>query len=302
MSIRNSLLRLLLSCVDAQRILAGLIIVVLSPVALAEISVLDDTGHKVTLAAPAKRIVSLAPHLTEILFALEVGNEIVGTSRYSDYPPAAKKIRRLGDALSVSVESVVAMKPDIVFAWRSGGSDRALAKIQALGIPVYFSEAPRLADIGRSVAKMGKLVGKPTRGRELAAAFFLGLSRLRESPPSEPVAVFFQISDQNLYTVNNRHLIGQAITLCGGENVFGGAAAMVPIVSKEAVLGARPNLIVITRAKGSPPSPWEAKWDAYPSLKGKVAYIDPDLISRPGLRMLEGISQLCSLIRQASKR
>lgn len=283
--------------------IGGVLVLVLAPACLAApIAVTDDTGHRVTLEAPARRIVSLAPHLTSILFALDVGDEIVGTSRYSDYPAAAKKIPRLGDAFSVSVEAVVARRPDIVFAWRSGGSDRALARIEALGIPVFFYAARRLPDIARSVEKMAVLVGKGDRGRALAGHFLARLEALKRPAGSEPVRVFFQISDQNLYTVNNRHLIGQAIQWCGGVNVFGEARARVPMVSKEAVIGAAPDLILITRARGNPPSPWAARWNAYPSLAGKVAYIDPDLISRPGLRMTQGIARLCGLIQRAGER
>lgn len=280
-----------------------LMLAILAPVCrAAPITVTDGTGRAVTLPAPAKRIVSLAPHLTGILFALGVGNEIVGTSRFSNYPPAAKKIPRLGDAFSVSVEAVVAKRPDIVFAWLSGGSDRALARIEALGIPVYFYRARRLPDIARNVEKMAELVGRQMRGRALAGRFLARLEALKRAPGPTPVRVFFQISGENLYTVNNRQLIGQAIQWCGGDNVFGNARAMVPMVSKEAVLGARPDLILITRATGSPASPWAARWNGYASLKGKVAYIDPDLISRPGLRMVDGIARLCRLIRQAGKR
>ena len=268
----------------------------------APVTVVDDTGRTVRLAAPAKRIVSLAPHLTGILFALGVGDEVVGTSRYSDYPPAAKQIPRLGDAFSVSVESVVGLSPDIVFAWRTGGSDRALARIQSLGIPVYYYAAAHLTDIATSVEKMAVLVGRPARGKALARQFLARLHMLEHSPGTSPVRVFFQISDQNLYTVNNKHLIGQAIQWCGGENVFGDARASVPLVSKEAVLAAKPDLILMTRSKGRPPSPWAARWNSYPSLEGKVAFIDPDLISRPGLRMVQGIAHMCRLIRQAAKQ
>lgn len=266
------------------------------------LTVTDDAGRTVTLAAPARRIISLAPHLTAILFALGVGDDIVSVSRYSDYPPAAKKIPRLGDAFSVSVEAVVALRPDIVFAWRSGGSDRALTRIQSLGIPVYFNSAKTLFDIARSVEKIAVLVGKPALGKTLAQRFRDQLARLHRKPGPRPVRVFFQISDQSLYTVNGKHLIGQAITWCGGVNVFADARISVPMVSKEAVLAASPDLILITRVKGRPPSPWVARWNDYPSLRGKVASIDPNLISRPGLRMVQGIARMCELIQQAGRQ
>jgi iron complex transport system substrate-binding protein len=266
----------------------------------APVTVTDDMGRTITLAAPAERIVTLAPHLTEILFALGAGDRIVGTVRYSDYPEAAQKIPRLGDAFSVSVESVLALKPDIVLAWRSGGANRALDRIESLGVPVYFNESRRLDDIAGSIASIGRLVGRERVGREIAYRFSRDLLELLRKPGPNPVTVFFQISDQSLYTVNGTHLIGQAITHCGGSNLFEEAAAQVPLVSKEAVLAGHPDLIVITRVPGAPPSSWVSVWQNYDSLKGKVRTIDPNLISRPGPRMLQGIGEMCRLIEQAA--
>lgn len=268
------------------------------PLAAAPVTVEDDIGRTVRLSAPAKRVVSLAPHLTEILFALGVGDRIVGTARYSDYPEAATRIPRVGDAFSVNVESLIALSPDIVFAWYTGGANRALEKIGALGVPIYYNEAPRLDDIGDSVRRMARLVGRSDTGEALAAAFERELLDMRRES-EDPVIVFFQISDQNLYTVNGDHLIGQAIRLCGGENLFADARAPVPLVSKEAVLAGDPDLIVITRVPGSPPSSWVAEWQKFDTLAGKVRTIDPNLISRPGLRMTEGIEAMCKLIDES---
>lgn len=272
----------------------------------APVRVKDDTGREVSIAEPARRVVSLAPHLTEILFELGVGARVVGTVQYSDYPAAAKSIPRLGDAFSVNVEAVLAMAPDIIFAWRTGGANRALAKLESLGIPVYYNEAPRLDDIGPSVVKMAKLVGQEDVGRQLAMDFNEALARLAgtgvDDKDGTSPRVFFQISDENLYTVNGDHLIGQAISLCGGTNLFGEVKARVPQVSKEAVVMGRPDLIIITRVPGAPASSWVEKWQAFATLEGRIASIDPNLISRPGLRMQDGIARVCELIRAANAR
>jgi iron complex transport system substrate-binding protein len=261
------------------------------------IDVQDDTGRPVSLPAPAGRIISLSPHLTEILFDLEVGDRIVATVRYSDYPEAAKEIPRLGDAFSVNVEAVLANTPDIIFAWRTGGSGKALEQLIELGIPVYFNEAPGLSSIGNSVINIGKLVGEPERGAAIADTFNEALETFRRSAPQERVRTFFQISDQSLYTVNGDHLIGEAISICGGENIFADVVAPVPQVGKEAVLSAAPDLIIITQVPGSPPSDWVSIWQAYEGFEGRVKTIDPNLISRPGPRMMEGIGRMCDLIR-----
>ncbi|MCB1692688.1 MAG: cobalamin-binding protein [Pseudomonadales bacterium] len=260
----------------------------------------DDLGRTLTLPAPATRIVSLAPHLTEILFALGVGDRVIATVRYADYPPAAKDIPRLGDAFSINVEAVMALQPDIVFAWKTGGSGRAVEKLAELGVPVYYNEAPRLADIGRSVISIGKLVGREAQGKALAQSFESRLKGVVK--PSRPVVVFFQISDESIYSVNSDQLIGQAISLCGATNLFGDASSPVPLVNKEAVIAGKPDLIVVTQVPGSSPSPWIDRWSSWPGLAGKVETIDPNLISRPGLRMADGIEKLCGLVRKAADR
>lgn len=266
----------------------------IAPLSSPGVTVTDDTGREVSLEAPAQRIVSLAPHLTEILFELGVGDRITGTVRYADYPPAAREIPRLGDAFSVSVEAVLAAQPDVVFAWRTGGASRSVERLQQMGLLVYMNEAPTLSAIPRSVVAMADLVGRADEGRRLAADFESGLEALKQ--PAGSARVFFQISDERLYTVNNTHLIGEAITLCGARNVFAGSRIAVPLVSREAVLAARPDLIVITHEPGSAPSPWFARWRDVRGLEARVEGIDPNLISRPGLRMQTGIGALCALV------
>lgn len=258
----------------------------------------DDLGRVIELEQPAARIVSLAPHLTEILFELGVGSKVKGTVRYSDYPAAAREIPRLGDAFSLSVESVIALQPDIVFAWYSGGANRALQRLEALGVVVYFNETPRLLDIGAGIRKIAYLVGADERGESLAQTFEQRVDSVKRQISSASPRVFFQISDQNLYTVTDQHLIGQAITWCGGQNVFPDAAVPVPQVSLEAVLASKPDLIVMTRVPASPEPDWAARWRRYPGLEGQVRFIDPNLISRPGPRMQAGISQLCGFIAE----
>ncbi len=270
--------------------------------AAAPIQVIDDVGRTVTIPAPATRIISLAPHLTEILFELGVGDAIVATVRFSDYPEAAKHLPQLGDAFSVNVEAVMALRPDLVLAWRSGGADRALEQLEALGVTLYFNEAVQLRDIGASMRKIAELVGRPALGVELSDAFVQTLDRLEANAPHQRIRVFFQIADENIYTVNRSHLIGQAISLCGGDNPFGDIGAPVPMIGQEAVLAANPDLIVITRVPEAPRPLWMDRWEAYPGLAGKVRPIDPDLISRPGPRMRTGIQTLCGLIQDAAVR
>ena len=192
-------------------------------------AVVDDVGTEHELAGSVDRIISLAPHLTEVLFALGAGDRIVGTVMYADYPPAATSIPRFGDAFNVSVESVVAAKPDLVFAWATGGSSRSIDRIRALGVPVYMSEPGDLQHLLDGIERIGAAIDEPERAEALTTRF---RERLKEiGSKDRHTNVFFQISDQSLYTVNGEHLIGHAITHCGGTNVFEEIQPSVPQVS-----------------------------------------------------------------------
>lgn len=263
-----------------------------------KIRVRDDLGNSVVLDGPARRIVSLAPHLTELLFSLEVGNRIVGTSRYSDFPPEAQKLTVVGDAFSLSVEAIVALQPDIIFAWSTGGTNRALGRLRDLGFVIYINEADTIDGIADTISRMAMLVGNQSRGVQLVRTFERKMSDIRASTAKlVRKKVFFQISDQSLYTINGDHLIGQAVKLCNAENIFADEVIPVPLVSKESVIARRPDVIVISKPKGGAISPWVDKWGAFDGYGEKLRWIDPGLISRPSLRMLEGIEQLCAVIQ-----
>jgi|TARA_B110000977_G_scaffold31602_1_gene41873 iron complex transport system substrate-binding protein len=264
----------------------------------ADIRVVDDSGTAVVLAEPAGKIVSLSPHLTELLFSLGVGDRIEATVDFSDYPEAALKIPRLGNAFSVSVEAVIEQSPDLIVAWMTGGNHRTFEQLRALGYPVFVNEASSLVDIAAAVQQLGVLVGKPRRGRELAEDFKVGLERLKQSNrDADSPKVFFQISDAQLYTVNSQHLIGQAIEICGAENIFSDVEFFVPMVSYESVVERNPDFLVVSSPYPEYKSVWNERWENL-GWSGRVRTIDASLITRPSLRMLEGIKVLCETIGQ----
>ena len=264
----------------------------------ADIRVVDDSGTAVVLAEPACKIVSLSPHLTELLFSLGVGDRIEATVDFSDYPEAALKIPRLGNAFSVSVEAVIEQSPDLIVAWMTGGNHRTFEQLRALGYPVFVNEASSLVDIAAAVQQLGVLVGKPRRGRELAEDFKVGLERLKQSNrDADSPKVFFQISDAQLYTVNSQHLIGQAIEICGAENIFSDVEFFVPMVSYESVVERNPDFLVVSSPYPEYKSVWNERWENL-GWSGRVRTIDASLITRPSLRMLEGIKVLCETIGQ----
>jgi iron complex transport system substrate-binding protein len=264
----------------------------------ADITVVDDSGTTLVLAEPARKIVSLSPHLTELLFSLGVGDRIEATVDFSDYPEAALNIPRLGNAFSVSVEAVIEQSPDLIVAWMTGGNHRTFEQLRALGYPVFVNEASSLVGIAVAVQQLGILVGKPDRGLELAESFRVDLERLRQSSSGEgSPKVFFQISDAQLYTVNSQHLIGQAIEVCGAENIFSDVEFFVPMVSYESVVERNPDVLVVSSPYPGYKSAWDDRWNDL-GWSGRVRTIDASLITRPSLRMLEGIEMLCETLGQ----
>jgi len=264
----------------------------------ADITVVDDSGTTVVLAEPAGKIVSLSPHLTELLFSLGVGDRIEATVDFSDYPEAALNIPRLGNAFSVSVEAVIEQSPDLIVAWMTGGNHRTFEQLRALGYPVFVNEASSLVGIAMAVQQLGILVGKPDRGLELAESFRVDLERLRQSSSGAgSPKVFFQISDAQLYTVNSQHLIGQAIEVCGAENIFSDVEFFVPMVSYESVVERNPDVLVVSSPYPGYKSAWDDRWNDL-GWGGRVRTIDASLITRPSLRMLEGIKMLCETLGQ----
>ena len=262
----------------------------------ADITVVDDSGATLVLDEPAGKTVSLSPHLTELLFSLGVGDRIEATVDFSDYPEAALSIPRLGNAFSVSVEAVIEKSPDLVVAWMTGGNHRTFEQLRALDYPVFVNEASSLVGIALAVEQLGILVGKPERGLELGENFRVELERLRQSSsrPGSP-KVFFQISDAQLYTVNSQHLIGQAIEVCGARNIFSSVEFQVPMVSYESVVERNPDVLVVASPYPGYKSSWDDRWNDL-GWGDRVRTIDASLITRPSLRMLEGIKMLCKTL------
>lgn len=265
--------------------------------ASAEIRVIDDLGEEIVLLKPARRVISLAPHITELIYSLGAEKQIVGTVKYSDYPPEASTLPRIGDAFSLNIESVLALKPDLIIAWHTGGNNRPIERLRSLGLPVYTNEAKSLAGIGEAIIDIATLLDKNERGFALQQEFVTALENSRVVKKSSPV-IFFQISDQELYTVSSEHLIGQAINHCGGKNLFSDISPNVSQVNQEMILANQPDVIVVTQRPGSE-SAWVKTWRGFTGTQYQVDTIDPDLISRPSLRMLDGIKAICEIVNGA---
>lgn len=271
----------------------------------AAVSVQDDLGNTIMLPQPARRVVSTAPHVTELLFTAGGGNFVVGTVNYSDYPAAARSIPRIGDNRQVDIERLVALKPDLLVVWRHNAATRQLEQLRALGIPLFYSEPHKLEDIPDILARLGKLMGTESAAQQGASEFRRQLAALAAQYRNRPtVRVFYQVWDRPLYTLNGDHIVSDAIRLCGGENIFAKLAIPAPTVTVEAVLQENPEAIVsgeIKEGRGN-----LEHWKKYPSLtatrRGNLFGIDSDLLNRPGPRIVQGATTLCENLEQARRR
>jgi iron complex transport system substrate-binding protein len=268
----------------------------------AEIQLRDDSGQTVHLKAPAKRIVSLAPHLTENLFAAGAGAVLVGAVDYSDYPPAAKSLPRVGGYSRLDLEAIVALKPDLVVGWQSGNAPAALERLKALGIPVFVSQTNRIEDIAPLLEQLGTLSGNSTSASKAANSFRQRLASLRQQYSQRPpVWVFYQVWKAPLTTVGGPQIISDAIRVCGGVNVFGQLKQMAPHVSTEAVLAANPDAIIASGMGESRPQ-WLDDWRQWTTLvavkQNALFHIPPDLIQRHTPRLLDGTERLCQQLEQ----
>ena len=276
-------------------------VTVLAQHAQAAVSVRDDYGHRVELAAPAARIVSLAPNLTELLYAAGAGARVVGAIAYSDYPPAARGLPRVGSDAGIDLEAVLALEPDLVVAWPNPGSVRAIERLASLGIAVYRSEPRSFEDIARTLERLGVLAGTGAAADAAARAFRARVARLgRKYSKRTPVRVFYEVWGRPIVTVNGEHLISKVIRLCGGVNVFAHLPRIAPQIDREAVLRADPQVIVASGPDAERPA-WLDAWKAFPGLaaaaRGHLYTIPPDLIERQSTRILDGAERMCRILQ-----
>ena len=278
----------------------GLLLLLLWLPVQADIRVVDDAGHEVVLARPAQRIVSLAPHITELLFATGAGAQLVGVSEFSDYPEAARAITRTGGGGALDLEAIIALRPDLVVAWQSGNPEAGIERLRTFGIPVFVSEPRRLDDVPDTLLRLGHLAGRGAEARAQAAAFTQRQQQLVEQYSGQGmVRVFYQVWDQPLMTVNGDHLISDVIRLCGGSNVFSGLPALAPQINVEAVLVADPDVIVIGSDDTGRSAELQA-WRQWPAMRAvardQLHTIRRELLVRQCRRILDGAEQMCGVL------
>jgi iron complex transport system substrate-binding protein len=282
---------------------AALVCALAAHAAHAAVSARDDTGAEITLAKPATRIVSLAPHATELLFAAGAGARVVGAvATSSAWPPAARSLPRVGDATMLDVERIVELRPNLVVTWPYTAPAQT-ASLRARGIPLFVTDPKTIEGIADDLERLGALADTLEAARAAARDFRARLAAIRSAYAAAPrVRVFYQIWNAPLYTVGGEHLISRALALCGADNVFADLSLPAPAVDVEAVLAAAPDAI-IAGADGGVRPPWLDDWRRYPALpavaRGGLFSVNADLLHRPGPRFVAGIAELCAAVDHA---
>jgi iron complex transport system substrate-binding protein len=283
---------------------AVIIVAALSASTSAAHELTDDRGVSVTWSAGPERIVALSPHLVEIAYAAGAGAQLAAAVRFSDYPPDAARLPRVGDAARIDLERVLAIKPDLVLGWRSGNPAGDLQRLERRGFRVFVTEPRRLTDIARVLRLIGTLAHTREVAETAAARFEAELEMLRAKYGGRaPVRVFYEIWHRPLLTVNGAHVISDAIALCGGVNVFSEVPVLTPSVSLEAVLQARPQ-IILGGSSAMEEDDLASEWRRAPATALReipVRFVAPDLIQRQTPRLAQGARRICEHIDEARR-
>lgn len=272
----------------------------------ADIRVTDDRGAVIVLDRPATRIVSLTPHLTENLFSLGAGDRLVGVTTFSNHPPAARDIEIIGTNRDFDIERIAQLQPDIVLGWISGNPSEPVSRIERLGLPVYLTEPRDAEDLASELTRLGVLTGLSENATRVADRFMQRILELRSRYSGrDPVAVFYEVWNDPLITLNGEHIVSKLLHDCGAYNVFGDLATLAPKVSVEAVLARDPEAI-ITGGMGDKRPEWLDDWERYDFLRAvrhdNLFHVHPDLTQRHTIRLAQGMEAMCESIETARQR
>jgi iron complex transport system substrate-binding protein len=272
----------------------------------------DDEHQRLVLAGPARRIVSLAPGATAMLFAAGAGAQVVGASDFSDEPAAARRVPRVGDSRGINVERLLALQPDMVVVWSGGTAPAEIERLELLGLRVYRHRLARLEDVPGSLVRLGRLAGTEAQAQRAAADFTARLSGLQaryrhtghagtaDGPAAGARTILLQLWDQPLYTVGGAELLSDVVATCGYRNLYADLSDPGPAVSIESVLARNPDVILALAGDPRSADAWARRWQDYPVLAavraGHVLPWSDARLSRLGPSMLEATEALCGAL------
>jgi iron complex transport system substrate-binding protein len=302
--------RAMVAAMVGPRVLRGLLAgaaVALFAAAVVARTVSDDLGRAVQVPQAPLRIVSLAPGATEMLFAAGAGAQVIATVEYSDEPPAARRVPRIGDVAAVDMERLVALHPDVVVLWAGGGNPAQREKIAGLRIPIYQQQVARLADIPAAVRRLGALAETTVVAERAAATMEARLAALTATYGARPgwrPSVLLQVWNRPIYTVGGKHLMSDALELCGARNVFADLPEAGPVVDMESIIARDPDIIVAAAPTGEGAA-WVADWTQLTSLSAvrhkRVVAFEDQALSRLGPSVIGATENLCRTLAGVSR-
>jgi iron complex transport system substrate-binding protein len=265
----------------------------------AEIRLEQADGSSLALAAPATRIVTLSPHLTELVFAAGAGDRLIATVEYSEHPEAAADIPRIGDAFRLDIERIITLHADLVIAWGSGNPRAALDQLQSLGIPVWSVEIREPDEIAGILEAIGTVTGRPERANFEGKKIREQLTNLsRQYAGVDLLDYFYQVGEKPLFTINGDHLISKGLNLCGGHNVFDTEPGLAFQVGYESVIVANPDALFAPYLEDMPDplAAWR-DWPAMQAVRQDALFLLPaDPISRATPRFVDSLELACKLL------
>ncbi len=251
--------------------------------------------------ATAERIVSLAPNLTELLFTVGAGSQLVAVSAWSDYPREVLKLPVVGDAFTVDQEQLALSNPDLLLVWESGTPAHVVDDLRGLGYNVVRIRTRSLNDVAEALVQIGELTGHVAEAEKAAAVYRGELQSLRDRYSSLPqIRVFYQVAARPLYTINNEHYISELISVCGGENIFKDLSDLAPTVDVEAVVDRDPEVLLASTEAGDDAF---AEWERWPEMSanriGNHFLLPADEIGRATTRVIIAGNAMCLALQQA---
>jgi len=271
------------------------------PLALAaDVHLRQADGSDLRLAEPVNRLITLAPHLAEGVFAAGAGEQLIATVEFSEYPAAALDIARVGDAFRLDVERIVALKPDLVIAWDSGNPRPAVEQLRMLGLVVWSVEIREPQGIPAFIESVGHATGHGTAAEAEGRRLRQRLAALEQRHAgADPVRFFYQVDAKPLFTINGQHLISRGLAVCGGVNIFATQPGLAFQVGRESVIVANPDAMFAPRLPGAadPLAPWR-DWPGLAAVRNEALFLlSADEISRATPRFLDSLSTACDLLQ-----
>ncbi|PHM27649.1 vitamin B12 ABC transporter substrate-binding protein BtuF [Xenorhabdus budapestensis] len=251
------------------------------------------------LYAAASRVISLAPSTTELAYAAGMGDQLVAVSAYSDYPEAAKKLEQVADWQGINVERIIALKPDLILAWRGGNPQRPLEQLAALGIPIFYSDVKKVEDVATELERLATYSPHPDVAQKSAAEIRQKFSRLKQTyTSSNPKSVFIQFGMNPIFTSSRHTIQSEIVSVCGGRNIFADSPVPWPQVNREQVLIRKPEVIVMGGTEEQKQKVAEF-WQ--PQLNTRIIILNDDWFSRAGPRIILAAEQLCQQLNDVER-